>query len=523
MAGQTVIDELITILAVDVKAGTQPVVQHFSSTLDGITKSAGFATAGLMATVGALLGSGAAIFDFSLKQAHTAAIMERMAKITGINSAELQKWRNVAANAGADADTFLQDIKHLGEAAADYLLPGHYNEGFFRLGIQPFKIVDGAKVPKTGDDIVYEALEKLHKATTAQREVIIKLLGVTDQTLLISLNTLDKIKEWQQNTHLISREDLDRANEFDKKWSATVERFRNIKISLGLDIIPAENNIAEFWDNVFKGKEEWAEDFVIRPEISREASNLFNEELTKLENRWKAFKDYFKKENPDLIESFKSVFDVIEKSWNKLREWAGQQAGLEPNPDKKSVPGVVPVPSVPGVVPVPSVPGAAPVPKTPNPDKKSWWYQNSLWESFIAVMSEPIKNKKQHESKSTPIQAEAAHPAPTPTTKPPPAQPSAAPVLAAKGALLDYSGMRKQWLLQLEQASEYISKHPIKPPVVHPVTHHSEMNHATNNAVINVHQHITGSNSKEIADKSVEGFTQTLQLLYPGGLSPIIG
>jgi hypothetical protein len=520
MSGQTVIDELITILAVDVKAGTQPVVQHFTSMLDGVTKSAGFATAGLMATVGALVGSGAAIFDFSLKQAHTAATMERMSKITGINAAELQKWRNVAANAGADADTFLQDIKHLGEAAADYLLPGHYNEGFFRLGIQPFKIVDGVKVPKTGDDVVYEALEKLHKATTAQREVIIKLLGVTDQTQLISLNTLDKIKEWQQKTHLISQEDLDRANEFDKKWSATVEKFRNIKISLGLDVIPAENNIAEFWDNVFKEKKEGEKwEFVIRPEISREASNLFNEQLTKLENRWKVFKDYFKRENPDLIESFKSVFDVIEKSWNKLAEWAGRQAGLTPNPDKKSVPASVPVPSA---------PGALPISKTPNPDKKSWWYQNSLWESFIAVMSEPMKNKKQHESKSKPMQASASHLAPKTTRKTIPAQLSAAPVPAAKGALPDYSGMRNQWR---EQALQLILKHPDwdtkknSPlrPVAHSTIHHSE-NHAVNNSpVINVHQHITGANSKEIADKSVEGFTQTLQLLYPGGLSPIIG
>ena len=340
-------------------------------------------------------------------------------------------------------------------------------------------------------------------------------MGVTDQTQLISLNTLDKIKEWQQKTHLISQEDLDRANEFDKKWSATVEKFRNIKISLGLDVIPAENNIAEFWDNVFKEKKEGEKwEFVIRPEISREASNLFNEQLTKLENRWKVFKDYFKRENPDLIESFKSVFDVIEKSWNKLAEWAGRQAGLTPNPDKKSVPASVPVPSA---------PGALPISKTPNPDKKSWWYQNSLWESFIAVMSEPMKKKKQHESTSTPIQTSASRPAPKTTTKTPQVQASAAPVPAEKGALPDYSGMRKQWLLQLEQASEYISKHPIKPPVVHPVTHHSEQHTMNNSPVINVHQQITGANAKEIADKSVEGFTQTLQLLYPGGLSPIIG
>jgi hypothetical protein len=511
MSGQTVIDELITILGVDIKSGTQPVVQHFTSMLDGVTKSAGFATAGLMATVGALVGSGAAIFDFSLKQAHTAATMERMSKITGINAAELQKWRNVAANAGADADTFLQDIKHLGEAAADYLLPGHYNEGFFRLGIQPFKIVDGVKVPKTGDDVVYEALEKLHKATTAQREVIIKLLGVTDQTLLISLNTLDKIKEWQQKTHLISQEDLDRADEFDKKWSATVEKFRNIKISLGLDVIPAENNIAEFWDNVLNGKEG---EFVIRPEISKEASNIFNQELTRMENRWKSFKDYFKRENPDLVESFKTVFDVIEKSWNKLAEWAGRQAGLTPKPDKKPVPGAVPVPSV---------PGAAPIPKTTKPDKKSWWLQNSLWESFIAEINEPMKKKKQHESTSSPMQVSASHPAPKTTKKIPSAQPSAAPAPVAKEALPDYSGMREQWLLQLDQAVKSFPKNQIKPLVVHPVTHHSEQHTMNNSPVINVHQQITGANAKEIADKSVEGFTQTLQLLYPGGLSPIIG
>ena len=403
---QTVIDELVTILSVDIKAGTAPVVNHFSTMLEGVTRTAGFATAGLFATAGALMASGAAIFDFGLHQAHAASSMERFSRVTGTSLKEMQQWGYAAEKFGGNAEDIKNDILTLEKTSAS-ILPGQFNMWLKRLGVDPFEMNGARKDPFK---LYKEVIEELKQFSKPARMEIASGLGLSDSTLLFAMKEASEVKKAMSEAPVMSDADFASAREFENEWKTFLAKYQHVKMEIGVKMLPSLQKAMDFFYDISQGKapgvvnrwtdaadkffkEGWmgSDPFVSSKDFKGLKNSVFS--LPK-ENGWTPETDaYWKgRQGPTTLEEAGATFSA---GWEKFLNWMGE------SPYSSSKKGLVP----------------------PNPSAT----------------------------------------------------------------------------VPLSPGGQPVSK----------------------NTEINVTQHITGESAKEIADMSAESLTQTLQLLFPGGLSPI--
>ena len=417
---KTVIDELVTILSVDVKSGTAPIVQQFSSMLQGVTHTAAFATAGLFATAGAIMASGAAIFDFALNQTHTASAMERLSRTTGISTKELEQWSFAAEAFGGDAEEMKRDLVALEDTAAS-ILPGQFNIWFKRAGVDPFNIDGTRKKAAAMFEEWLKFVQDPKMSLEAKREIV-HGLGLSDNILLFQSKSMAEIKKKMSEAPLTSKEDFARAREFENEWKTFVAKYSHTKMEMGLNILPSLQRVIDFYYDVIRHKEP-GEEYGL------------------------AFQPWVEKFGKTALE----FLTHTGPGWMDSKHPVEQGAGISNS--------VFHVPIDDGRTPTT---GAYQGPVTPEESmegvKNAYNNAVSLGSRFLDRMSQDLYGKKGTAS---------------------------GPVAHAPG---------------LGQAPQSVT---------------------TKKTEINITQHITGDNPKAIADESAEGITQVLQILFPGGLTPV--
>jgi len=170
----TVIDELVTILGIDLKAGVVPMVQKFSSMVEGIATKAAWASTALMAaaTSAAYLATNA--------NADSAEI-EKFGRLTGISTKNLQGMTFAAEQAGGSAASLKQDLMDLTKSMSSPI-PGEFNHALFMLGI---RTRDAKGQLRSADQLLLDIADKFQKMNKQEQLQWASKIGLSDDTLLM--------------------------------------------------------------------------------------------------------------------------------------------------------------------------------------------------------------------------------------------------------------------------------------------------------------------------------------------------
>ena len=171
---RTVIDELVTILGVDVEGGTLPKIQGFSNALDKVIKYAGFVSASLMTAATSMM-------YFAERQAHGAGELYKTSSLIGVNSKALQGWMFAAEAAGGSADSLKSDLSSLARSMSSPI-PGEFNHALFMLGVS-VRRANGEL--KSADELLMDLADKFRGMSDVEQIQWASRIGISDDTLLL--------------------------------------------------------------------------------------------------------------------------------------------------------------------------------------------------------------------------------------------------------------------------------------------------------------------------------------------------
>lgn len=203
----TVIDELVTVLGFDIKAGALPAIQKVNSMVSGITRYAGWASAALMSAAGS-------VGFFAERSARAAAELHKFSQLSGISSNEVQAWMYAVERAGGSADALKSDLMGLAKSMSSPI-PGEYNQALFMLGVNVRKA--GGEL-KTADEILMDIAGKFERMGKQTQLQWASRLGISDDTLLLLQMGRGEIEKMRKEAAaiptIVSPEQLANAREF---------------------------------------------------------------------------------------------------------------------------------------------------------------------------------------------------------------------------------------------------------------------------------------------------------------------
>ena len=265
----TVIDELVTILGVDIKSGTQPTVEKFSSFLGGVMKNAEFSSVALIGFAGAMAGAVAAVFDFTMHQAKTTGDMQKTHDIFGINTKDLQQMRYAAVAAGADADNLQKSLEHLVQTESNPM-PENFNHTLVRMGISVrdanghlkdaktmfMDIADYMKHPRSLTGDLVTSPTDIANAQTGW----LNALGIPLDQLRLMKQTRAEIEANMAKAPVRSEEEIARADKFNRSLGTLILKLDDLKARVGDKLLPFNEELVKdlpesfekLWKNIVK-------------------------------------------------------------------------------------------------------------------------------------------------------------------------------------------------------------------------------------------------------------------------------
>jgi hypothetical protein len=174
----TVIDELVTILGLNISPSAKANAEGFGKILFGIKGKAAIAAA-------ALAGIGYKAYDLVRDMNEVTTEMEKFSRVTGISVEQVQAWDHVARSSGASINSVRGDLKSLTEQL-NHMKPGQFNEGIFRL------IGPGIK---TAEEAIIRLSAKMQGMSKQQQLQAAGMVGLSEDTLLMMQRGPEFIKE----------------------------------------------------------------------------------------------------------------------------------------------------------------------------------------------------------------------------------------------------------------------------------------------------------------------------------------
>ena len=170
----TVIDELVTILGLELVPGVKATIAGFNSALEGTTRFASWAGAALTATA-------ASVGYFLAKTNAAAGELDRFNQITGISTDKLQSLMYAAEKSGGSAGALQDDLMGLVKSMSSPI-PGEFNQGLFMLGINLHKAGGGMK---SADEVLMSIADKFEGMSKMRQVQWASRIGISDDTLLL--------------------------------------------------------------------------------------------------------------------------------------------------------------------------------------------------------------------------------------------------------------------------------------------------------------------------------------------------
>ena len=203
----TVVEELVTILGIDIKGGTKTVLDKFNLGLDRVTQFATWAGAALTAT-------SVSIAYLVERTTQAAGELEKFTLLTGIGTDTLQGWMYAAERAGGSADSLQNDLMSLTKTMSSPI-PGEFNHALFMLGINLHKSNGELK---SADEVLLNVADKFQNMSKVRQIQWASRIGISDDTLLLLQQGRSAIDEYIQQARsiptIVDEKNLKMAREF---------------------------------------------------------------------------------------------------------------------------------------------------------------------------------------------------------------------------------------------------------------------------------------------------------------------
>lgn len=285
-----VVDELVTILGVDIAKDAMAKLKTFSSAVEGAAKK--MKIAGAVVT-GAATGFGA----FLRVVINDAAELDKLSKATGLSAEALQEWDYAAKSSNLDAKALRSDIEKLTKTMSSPI-PGQFNQNLAMMGIS---VRDASGSLKTADNLLLDMADKFKSMSQQRAMQWADKIGVSRDTMLLLRQGKVGIEELRKEAHklggIIPDESIKRAAEFKKQVSELTFALRGIAAQAAIATIPALTKIVSAFKDFIAANREW---------IQLGLESLMGGIVAGFDRFWKAIKkvgDFFKPLK-DTIKSF---------------------------------------------------------------------------------------------------------------------------------------------------------------------------------------------------------------------------
>jgi hypothetical protein len=232
-----VVDELVTLLGIDIAASALPNVTKFNSKLDTVMRYAQGVTAAVLAT-------GAAIVAFTEKMSSSAAGIATFSHYTGMSAESIQKWSYAVEQAGGHAEGLKSDMVSL-EKSLNPLMPGRYNEGLFMMFGQGYKDI------KNSEQALIQISAKMQGMSKQRQLQWGEMLGFTPDTMLLVQQGPKKIQQalGEIKGSVLSQDQVERAFRFMQIWNKLkVELYKTGETLVTL-LLPAVQKMLVWFDH----------------------------------------------------------------------------------------------------------------------------------------------------------------------------------------------------------------------------------------------------------------------------------
>ena len=170
----TVIDELVTVLGLDIQSGVGQKISTFNAHIDSVTRAVGKAALGLTAAA-------ASIAYFVERMNKQPAELYKLGQVTGISTDALQAWKFAAEQAGGSASSMEADMVGLIRSMSSPI-PGEFNQGLFMLGINVRKA--GGEL-KTVEEVLLDISDRIQGMSPQLQYQWMERIGLGPDTLLL--------------------------------------------------------------------------------------------------------------------------------------------------------------------------------------------------------------------------------------------------------------------------------------------------------------------------------------------------
>lgn len=235
--------------------------EETQSNLEKISEKGALIGTAIVAAAGIAVG---ALGGLLTKTMETTSQINKFSQVTGMSTTGFQQWDSVAKSVGFSMEAAAGDMAALAERAMDAASGvGENAEMFKKLGVS---VTDNNGQLKTQEQLFNETIAGLQgmENITERNAIATAMLSTTGEELAPILNmTAEELQNMKNSANVISDEQLQKADDFKKKWDSTKSTFSNLVTEIGINLMPTFEKILN-----------WVTTNM--PTIQENAENVFN-------------------------------------------------------------------------------------------------------------------------------------------------------------------------------------------------------------------------------------------------------
>ena len=253
---KTVIDELVTVLGIELDPKAKKGIDTVSKGLDNITSMAKWASA-------ALIAAGSAISYFAKENAEAAANIHKLSELSNIASDTIQELGYAAIVAGGSSKSLEGDLLALTKSMSSPI-PGEFNNALFMMGVE---IKKSSGQLKTADEILMDVADKFKNMSSREQVQWASKLGISDDTiymLRLGRTEIDRLRNQAKNLPIIVDEkSLKMAREFTIQAGLMKKMISGLGQSLAAAAGPVMTQMVKDFSEFIKLNKTWIQTKIV--------------------------------------------------------------------------------------------------------------------------------------------------------------------------------------------------------------------------------------------------------------------
>ena len=280
----TVIDELVTILGLEVDSGVGQKIRQFNSAVDGITRAVGWASAGLTAAASGIL-------YFAEKANQSAAALYNLGKATGLSTSEVQAFEFAAEQAGGSAAAMRGDLLAL-QSSMTSPIPGEYNEGLFRLGVN---VREASGEVASAEEVFLRFADAIQGMKPQLQWQWAQRAGISQDGLLLAQKGREEILRLREEAKsiptIVDAKRLKYAQEFVIQLNMLRRIFTYLGQEVSASAAPALEKLTARFSGWLKVNREWVQ--LKLQNVIDGVEGAFSRLVTQFDKVWRRAKEFF--------------------------------------------------------------------------------------------------------------------------------------------------------------------------------------------------------------------------------------